>query len=390
MKIVQVFNRHQVPGGSNAVAEKTAALLKQNGYDVEIFIRNRGDVGGLAGTWAAAAGSFYPFRTIGAFVKLCESYRPDVVHAHEIYPLISPWIFPVAKKRGVATILSCHDYRLSCPALFHMRNQSFCSECTKKGVLSCVKYNCCGSLAKSAIYSLRNIWAAKMRLYSHVDRMVVPSASAKHILVQYGGIPEHQVTVIPNPVDVPNTPPKWEKGHYVGYLGRISAEKGVGVLLQAMEGLNIPLAIAGPSLGMNPPSKSNPNVQWRGMLAGTQLDEFIRGARFLVVPSQCHETFGLAVCDALTHGRPAIVSDLGALSETGGPGCLVFHAADSADLRACILRLWNDSDQCRKMVEDGFMHIGQFASKNYVAALDALYTDVINRRPFWASEIPRD
>lgn len=378
MKIIQVFNRHQVPGGSNAVAEKTAALLKQNGYDVELFVRNSAELVGIAGKWAAAAGSFYPFRTIRAFSELCESYRPDVVHAHEVYPLISPWIFPAAKKRGAATILSCHDYRLSCPALFHMRNQSFCSECTSKGALACVKNNCCGSLAKSTIYSLRNIWAAKMRLYSHVDMMVVPSAFAKRILVQYGGIREQKISVIPNPVDVPKAPPAWEKGQYVGYVGRISAEKGVGTLLQAMEGLNIPLAIAGPSQDLKLPDKSDSNIQWRGMLKGKQLDDFIRCARFLVVPSQCHETFGLAVCDALTHGRPAIVSDLGALSETGGRGCLVFHAADSADLRACILRLWNDPDQCRKMAEEGFAHIGPFASENYVAALNALYTEVIN------------
>ncbi len=362
------------------MAKKTTELLRGAGHDVVEFVRDSAVLSGLAGECRAAAGSFYPVKTLYEFEALCRRVEPDVVHAHEVYPLISPWIFKKARRTGAATFLTCHDYRLSCPALFHFRDGGVCFDCDAGGAWSCVKNTCCGTLAKSVVYAARNTWASAWRLYSYVDRFLVPSAFAQSTLIQHARLNEADIRVLPNPVACPSEDVPFEDGDYVAYVGRVSQEKGVDTLISAMEGLTFPLHAAGSVPFPMIPKGDASFVHWRGVLKDGELDAFYRKARLVVLPSLCHESFGLAACEALARNTPVIVSDRGALRETVGEGGAFFRAGDAGDLRACITGLWNDASARRGMAERGRRHVEQYSTENYTAGLISSYEQVVREK----------
>ena len=106
MKVLVVYNAHRHGGGSDAVAKRTAELLEKAGNTVSVFTRSSKDLSGLRGNLQAFFGGLYSPGAVRDFKRVLETFRPDVVHAHEVYPLITPWIFRVCKKRGVPTVMT--------------------------------------------------------------------------------------------------------------------------------------------------------------------------------------------------------------------------------------------------------------------------------------------
>ncbi|MBM4152891.1 MAG: glycosyltransferase family 4 protein [Kiritimatiellaceae bacterium] len=374
MKIILVYNTHRHGGGSDAVAKRTAELLTQSGHEVFVFTRSKNDLSGLKGHLQAFICGIWSPAVLRDFKRTLEMVQPDVVHAQEVYPLITPWIFKICKKHNTPMVMTCHDYRMSCPIVTHFRNGTFCSDCSGGHELRCVRNNCCGSRFKSIAYALRNMTARWFRLFSAVDLFLTPSEKSKAILCQYSGIPLDRVVAVGNPVPtvsgikeclekVPpanKADPTTDNGSYVAYAGRFEPEKGFDVLLNFLQGLNLPLKVAGDASAYLTVKGTLPDfVTFSGHLDRQQMTDFYRQARLLVVPSVWHETFGLVVAEALACGTPVIVTDLGALAEVAGPGGRVVPAGDTHALREAVSHLWQDKALCRQLASAGQAHVRQ-------------------------------
>lgn len=430
MKLIIAYNKHRHGGGSDVVAQTTIDLLSnQSGVKVVPFVRDSKDLRGITGNIKALVSGCYAREAVKAFSRLLDAEKPDLVHAKELYPLISPWIFKVCRKKGIPVVMTCHDYRISCPIATHFRGGTLCYECSENNELRCIWHNCCGSIGKSIAYALRNYIGRKKRLFLVcVDLFLTPSEASKEILCRYSGLSWDQVVAVGNPVPAVGcqrsenggrrtededpvdsgildvecesadgherreesqkneptdnhellTDNTWVPGGYVAYAGRFEPEKGFDLLMEGLKDAGIPLKVAGNADAYMVSDRELPEyVEFSGHLSHEEIGRFYHEARMVIVPSICHETFGLVVAEALSCGTPVVVSDLGALAEVAGPGGLVVPAGDFVALREAILRLWNDEGLCRNMAEAGREHVKQYSDEAYVSHLLEAYNRVL-------------
>jgi len=364
MRILMAYNLHRHGGGSDVVACRTVELLRERGHEVVLLVRDSAALRGATGHMKALIKAIYAPDVRREAGEIMTAYQPDVLHAHEIYPLISPDIFWVACRHGIPSVLTCHDYRLSCPIATHYRTGRVCFDCVGTSGWAATIHNCAGSVTKSAAYSLRYAVAARKRLFSqYVNHYLTPSESSKSILCQHSGLQPERVTVVGNPVPGPAdaAPSSTRAEAYIGYAGRMQPEKGFDVLLQALKGTGLPLRVAGES----PRHPLSPDVSFTGHLDRKGMADFYRQARLLVVPSLWHETFGLVVAESLACETPVIVSDLGALSEVAGPGGVVVPAGNVQAWRDAVTSLWNDPERCRQLGQAGHEHVKRYSDERY-------------------------
>ena len=355
MKIIHVHNNHRYGGGSDVVAAQTAGLMRKAGHDVEEFVRDSGDLerSGKYGKIKAFISGIYNPGTIRSFEELLKSHQPDVVHAHEIYPMITPWIYPLCRKHGVTTVMTCHDYRITCPVYTHYRHGRICRSCIDRGSWSCFRYNCRDNIAESAAFAIHHAVGRKFRLFRSVDMFLTPSRFTQKWLVDNAELDKDRVRAVGNPIfphDVDPKPYVPEEREYVAYGGRFAPEKGIDILLRATAIAGIPVKLAGHSRGYE---KNNYGAQaeFVGPLNPAEMSDFYDGARFLVVPSTWFETFGLVVIEAMTRGVPVICSDIGALRELIEPeeNGLLCEPGNVDEFAAGIKRLWDNPEECVRM-----------------------------------------
>lgn len=351
MKILQAYNLHRFGGGSDAVAMNTATLLRESGHTVHEFVRNSAD---LADNWKGKMRAFshglYAREAIQDFGRQLEAFRPDVVHVHELYPLISPWIIPVCRKRGFRVVMTCHDYRLCCPVAIHVSHGKHCTRCAKGSALWCAANNCRNRFSESLAYALRGMTARRFHLFEQVDHFITATAFAADWLAEHAGLNRSAFSVVPCPISIPESPADPALGAYVAYAGRFVPEKGLETLLQAIRKTGYPLHLAGDPEEM-PRLQSEANVICRGLLSPAEMVEFYRNARMLIVPSTWFETFGLVAGEALAHGIPVIASRIGALAEVvqHEESGFLFPPGDADALAQCMQTLWTQPERSREM-----------------------------------------
>src|SRR5438128_4851324 len=123
MRILFAYNQHRGGGGSDNFARATIEICRQYGLEVEVFTRSSEDLpDNIAGRLKAATSAVYASDSVKGFVKLADSFKPDIVHIGEVFPLVSPWILPECSRRRIPAVMSCMDYRLTCPTVNHFWN----------------------------------------------------------------------------------------------------------------------------------------------------------------------------------------------------------------------------------------------------------------------------
>ena len=201
-----------------------------------------------------------------------------------------------------------------------------------------------------SFHRLLGTWARQ------VDTYIALTDHSRTKFIQ-GGLPANRVVVRPNFVDP--DPGLTEEGprSFALFVGRLAPEKGVEVLLRAWRSLNgIPLLIIGdgPLSGKVRDlirSQGLADVKMVGRQPHSEIVSALRGARVLVVPSECYETFSLVVVEAFATGVPVVASRLGSLAEIVNQGLtgLHFDPGSPENLAAQVRRLWGDPNKSRAM-----------------------------------------
>lgn len=276
------------------------------------------------------------------FGELLDKAKPDLVHAHNIYHQLSPAILPEAKRRGVKMVMTLHDYKLVCPNYRLFTKGHHCEACLNGSYFNCLKNNCYESYPRSAVAALESFLHNKEwgTYYKNVDLLISPSEYLKSKMIQVGW-PASRIKVLLNPA--PPYDPQAD-GERLLYLGRLTKEKGVDILLQALEGTNEYLDIAGTG-----PEEENlkalvkelgltKRVTFHGHLDGETLEKLKKEAKAVILPSVWAENMSLVLLESLAYGKLIIASKTGGTPEIirdGETGWL-FPAGDIAALRECL------------------------------------------------------
>ena len=355
MKVLLVHNHYQQPGGEDAVFAAEGRLLEAHGNCVIRYTAHNDDVQAMS-SLAMATSTVWNQTHYRALRAMLRRERPDVMHVHNTLPLISPAAYYAARAESVPVVQTLHNYRLLCPGANLLRDGRVCEKCVGKSVPYPGMLHRCyrGSLAASgAVVTAVAVHRALGTWTDQVDLFIALTEFAKRKHVE-GGLPEDRVLVKPQFVES-DPGPGDGAGGYALYVGRLSEEKGVRVLLAAwaMLGESLPLKVVGdgplsPTLAG---ATHHAGVEWLGRQPPAVVQALMKRASVLVVPSVCYEGFPLVIAEAFATGLPVIVSDIGSppsLVEDGATG-LHFRSGDPHALAARVSWAAAHADQLAAM-----------------------------------------
>ncbi len=338
-KILLVHNHYQQPGGEDEVFANEGALLEDHGHEVLRYTVSNDQLMGMkkqllvrAAVWNTAAHK--------ELRSLIRRQRPQVVHFHNTFPLISPAAYYAAHSEGVPVVQTLHNYRLLCPNGLFFRDGGVCEDCIGKSVPWPGVAHACyrGSRAASGtVTAMLTVHRALRTWTKKVDVYVALTEFARRKFIE-GGITEEKIFIKPNFVH-PDPGAGEGKGDYFLYVGRLSKEKGVDTVLAAWErfGGRIPLKVVGDgpmALEVAEAARKMRGVEWLGRQPGDRVLELMKDAGALIFPSSWYEGFPKVIAEAYATGLPVIASNLGSMSSlirARGTG-LHFRPDDAEDL----------------------------------------------------------
>src|SRR5262249_43790056 len=353
MRVVIVHNFYRQAGGEDVVFQSEKRLLERAGHIVIPFVRSNMDLkdGSLREHIGIVPQMIWSMRSHRSFADILEAERPDIVHVHNTFMVISPSIYSACFERAVPVIQTLHNFRLLCPASSFSRNGLVCEECVDHGLFRSIMHGCYRNSreATSAVALMLATHRALGTWKTLVTRYVALTRFAKEKFVR-SGFPSDKIAIKPNFAD-PDPGERLGTGEYALFIGRLDEIKGTKVLMDAWNRLprKYPLEVVGDGpdlLWMKSQARELGlfNVTFRGRLSHGATMEMIKGARFTVVPSTWFEGFPMCIVESFACGTPVLCSRLGGMPEivedhvTG----LHFNPSDPRDLAEKVEWAWNN------------------------------------------------
>lgn len=350
MRILVIHNFYQHPGGEDVVFEQEKALL---GTTEEVFSLTFKNEKGWRGAWQTlwAPWNIWAARRVKQAIS---RHRPDVVHIHNLHYAVGPIAVRIAKRMDVPVIMTLHNYRLLCPSATLFYNgeifttslqAGFPWEAVWKGVHS-------QSVVKTAWLAFTNWVHRKIGTWQMVDRYIALTDFAKQLFVNSSlGFAAEKFVIKPNFV-VTGSETSTTRGQHFLFVGRLTPEKGVDVLLKAFSGTHYSLRIAGdgPLKGQVMESAlASPNITYLGSLNRSAINRQLNECIALLFPSIWYEGLPMTIIEAFAAGTPVIASDLGAMKSLvhEGENGWRFAANDPVALREKIAE-WIHTDKLYK------------------------------------------
>lgn len=359
MKIVIVHNQYQLPGGEDVVVRQEHQLLERSGHQVVLYQRSNCEINSFVGIkqLALVPKTIWSVDARKSFAELLNREKPDLVHVHNTFVVISPSIYSACWERGIPVVQTLHNFRLLCPGSNFFRDGIICEECLDHSLLRSVRHGCYrNSRGATAAVVLMLAFHRALDTWRSVTRFIALTAFAKGKFIA-AGFPSERVVVKPNFAD-PDPGERVAAGEYAVFLGRLVEDKGPRVLLDAWKKLpaHYPLHIVGDgpqraALEAQARELQLSGITFRGQLSHAAAIEIIKGARFIIVPSTWYETFGMCIIESFACGTPVLCSRLGAMTEivedhvTG----LHFNRGDAQDLATKVEWAWNHPVELTKM-----------------------------------------
>lgn len=356
MRVLMVHNTYRGPGGEDVVARHEADLLRDNGHEVLEWWRSNAEFTGPTGLLRAPAHAVWALDTRRALGRMVADFRPEVMHVHNFWMAVSPSAHRFAKAAGIAVIQTLHNFRLLCCNGLLFRDGAPCELCLTKRfaypgvVLRCYRRSAAQSLLVAGTMALHR---AAGTWDDSVDAYIALTEFAKAKFVA-GGLPADKIVVKPNFIH-PDPGVRASPGDYAISVGRLSGEKGLMTMLRAWRGLaDIPLKILGDGpLRADMQSfiarEGLHGVESMGFRPREEALQLLKGARFLVFPSECYESFPMTILEAFACGVPVVASRRGSTGEIvrDGETGLLFTAGDASDLQRAARQAWRNPDTLR-------------------------------------------
>lgn len=340
LRIIIVHNRYQQPGGEDVGVQDEYGVLTSHGHQVRMLEANNDHINNFAARARTALNTVYSPSSKRRMAAAISEFKPDLVHVHNFFPVLSPSIYYACNEAGVPVVQTLHNYRLICPSSILFRDGRVCEDCLGKifawpGVLhGCYQGSHLGTAAVAMMASVHRILNTYER---RVQVVIALTEFARRKLVE-GGFPAHKLVVKSSFVDV--DPGQGQgRGDYVLFVGRLSQEKGVEVLLNAWEtlGPRIALRIAGAGPFADHVRQQQavlPGVEYLGYQSRPEITRLMKNARALIFPSLWYEGIPRTILESFATGTPVIATRIGSMESVVEPqqSGLHFAPGDAQDL----------------------------------------------------------
>ncbi|MFI9729683.1 glycosyltransferase [Streptomyces sp. NPDC052092] len=362
MHVMVVHNRYASaqPSGENKVVDQEVALLREAGHRVGVFERRSDDIAARSLPAKAAIPLLVPWNPAvrARLAERLRAERPDVVHLHNVFPLLSPAVLAACADAGVPAVATLHNYTQVCPPGTLHRDGSPCTACVGRAPLPAVRHGCYRGSSLATVPLAVSLSVNRRRWWSGVERFFCISAAQREVLVD-AGMPAGRLVVKHNFVpetDVRRTGP----GEHLLYLGRLAEVKGVRLLMTAWDeltaagGVGVPLVIAGTGpleAEVAAWAAGRDDVRYVGLYDRVRCRRAVAEAVAVVAPSTWQEAFGLVVVEAMAAGVPAVASGHGAFTELVEDGAtgLLHRPGDAASLAAALRRVTAEGGRNQEM-----------------------------------------
>ncbi len=355
MRIIVVHNFYQQWGGEDACAVQEERLLRAHGHDVLFYQRHNDEIKAFSArerlnllwnpTWSP--------RTYREMRQAIRQFRPDLVHVHNFFPLVSPSVFYACRAEHTPVVLTLHDYRLKCVNGWMFRDHHVCRACFDHSLARGIVHGCYRSsrvqtvpvTVMIAAHQLARTW------HTRVDQFIAVSDFVRRTYIE-AGLPDERIVVRPNFLDgAPDVGAGVRSGAL--YVGRLSAEKGLETLVAAWRDLpGIPLTVVGdgPLRGWIEETIAREglrHIALTGFVTPDAVAGYMQSAALVILPPLMHETFGRVVIEAFAAGAPVVASRLGGLTELVQPNVtgLLFEAGAARDLAQKVRAALSDPDR---------------------------------------------
>lgn len=392
MRVLVVHNRYssRVPSGENLAVDDDVRWLRGAGVDVVQHEVSNDEIvspgplararDGIDAVWSLPARR--------RFLAALDDVRPDVVHVHNLFPLLSGSVPHAARKRGVPVVWTVHNRRVRCVAGGYFRDDVACHECRPGWRVPGVAHRCyAGSASASALVTVASSLFRATAPRSGVTAIAISDAMSRW-LTTIGGFPAAQVRVRHNGVAGPS-------GQFSSaadqrtflFLGRLSAYKGIELMLDAWRRADVDaeLRIVGDgdlADDVVAAAAADPRITWIGQVPPDRIGEQIAAARAVLVPSVWDEPFGRTAAEALAHGRPVITTGTGGLAEIVDAGSGWATGTDPEQLaRALEVAAADDLGVASRAVAARERWSARFSPEAATAALLEIYDAARRTRP---------
>jgi glycosyltransferase involved in cell wall biosynthesis len=350
VKILLVHNRYRstAPSGENRVVDQEGDALAALGHEVVRFERNSDDIS----HWSLVQKASLPARAVWSresrrdLATVLDAQRPNVVHVHNTFPLLSAAVLHACRDAGVPVVATIHNYKLSCANGEFFRQGRVCHDCAGRLPVPAIRHGCYrGSRAATVPVAVaatlhRQAWRSFVSAYIFVSAAQLGllqgvGLPADRVFVRHNLIPRHEM----QPVSATPT---------VVYAGRLDEAKGIRLLTAGWDsylertahpGLQLVIAGGGPLAGeVAAWASARASVQMAGQVSRERCAELISRARAVVLPSAWEETFGLVAVEAMAAGVAPIAAGHGSFTELITPGVdgVLFRPGDPAALGLAI------------------------------------------------------
>lgn len=392
MRVLVVHNRYssRVPSGENVSVLDETAWLRKAGVEVEVHGASNDDLmeGGVTSRVQQAAWAPWSVPARRAMETALDTARPDVVHVHNLFPLLTASVPWAALQRGIPVVWTVRNHRSVCIAGTHFRDGQACHDCRPGWRVAGIRHGCyrssmaAGALLTGATGVFRGI--ARRRLtalaISHsLRRSLIDGADfpADRVIVKYNGVPRP-------PADRP-LPPAAASRTFL-FAAKLEPYKGIGLLLDAWARADLPDARLrvvgdGPSADeIRAAAAHDPRIEFVGPVPSDRMTSHYAEARAVLVPSTWEEPFGRVAAEALAHGRPVITTGLGGLREVVGDDAGWITGPDTEALALALREADDDGAVTRRALAAERRHRDLFGPDVTTRALIEIYENCMGQR----------
>jgi len=393
MRILFINETEKMVGGAEQIIHSTMKLLDSNGHKVKLIATTD-----TLQTLKVFLRSFFSIRYFIKTLNAINEFNPDVIHVHNCSRYISPSPIFTAIFKNKKVVMTVHDFIYYCPRGWGI---NWKGEICREGFsLNCFFRNC-NSPRKGKKNILLN-FLKSIRILFHryilkyfVKTFICPSTTLKKYLKRSLKLKEEKLVYLPNFIDmkVQENQKIEKKNNQFLFVGRLSKEKGIDVLIKAIEiakkdcpKILVKIIGDGPERRNleNLTKKLNlqDNIKFLGRIPNEKLSQYYQESLALIMPSIWMENCPIVALEAMMNKTPIIASNIGGLPDLVGhnKNGYLFKMGDYKELASYIKKLYNNVEVSKKMGECGFKKVKrEFSKERYYKKLTEIYKNVIKK-----------
>lgn len=325
MRILTVHNFYQQPGGEDYVFTGESDLLESHGHQVTRFSVHNDAIESLS-KLTVARKTLWNQQAADELAQIAKDKRIEVAHFHNTFPLLSPAVYGAVRKAGAAVIQTLHNFRLMCPPGTFFRDGKVCQDCLGRLPIPSIIHKCYrdSRLGSATVTAMTGLHRTLKTWQQKIDRYIVLAEFTRQQFIR-GGLPPERLAIKPNFLS-PDPGPGTGDGGYALFVGRLTPEKGIDVLVRAapLIAQHMPLWIVGTgplSAQIEALAASVPNVRYLAQQPREHVQELMSKAGVLVSPSIWFEAgIPRTIIEAFASATPVAAFDIGASAGLQGEG----------------------------------------------------------------------